>query len=52
MFNSLSFADDLVIISESAEGLQNSLNKLQNYCEKWGLTVNIDKNNVWLQLQT
>ena len=47
LFNSLSFADDLVIISESAEGLQNSLNKLQNYCEKWGLTVNIEKNKMY-----
>ena len=38
--NSLSFADDLVILSESQSGLQSALNKLENYCHKWQLTVN------------
>ena len=28
----LMFADDLLILSETAEGLQKSLNELQNYC--------------------
>jgi len=37
--NSLSFADDLVIFSES----QKVLNKLDNYCFKWQLPVNIKK---------
>ena len=37
---SLMFADDLLILSETREGLQNSLNKLSNYCDKWQLTVN------------
>ena len=40
------FADDLVLISQSAEGLQNCLNKLQSYCDKWCLTVNTDKTKV------
>ena len=40
------FADDLVILSESAKGLQNAIDRLQNYCTKWGLTVNIDKTKV------
>ena len=31
----LLYADDLVIFSKSAEGLQNSLNNLFNYCKKW-----------------
>jgi hypothetical protein len=38
--NSLSFADDLVILPESQSGLQSALNKLENYCHKWQLTVN------------
>jgi hypothetical protein len=41
--SSLSFADDLVILSESQAGLQNSLNKLEKYCYKWQLTVNTNK---------
>lgn len=54
------YADDMVIFSESAEGLQNMLHSLSEYATEWGLTVNIDKtkilvfynggnvNNVWL----
>jgi hypothetical protein len=41
--NSLSFADDLVFFLESQKGLQTFLNKLDNYCFKWQLTVNIKK---------
>jgi len=41
--NSLSWADDLVLLSSSPEGLQNSLNKLNDYCKKWGLVVNGNK---------
>ena len=44
--NSLSYADDLVLLSESECGLQNSLNKLENYCNTWGLKININKTKV------
>lgn len=44
--NCLMFADDIVLLSESAEGLQNSLNKLNIYCKKWKLTLNTDKTKV------
>ena len=44
--NCLMFADDLILMSESAEGLQKCLDKLQEYCTKWCLTVNIDKTKV------
>ena len=40
------FADDLVLISQTAEGLQNCLTNLQSYCKKWCLTVNTDKTKV------
>ena len=43
LLSSLSFADDLVLMSESAQGLQECLNKLQDYCNKWGLTVSSEK---------
>jgi hypothetical protein len=33
----------LVFISESAIGFRNSLNILSCYCDKWNLTVNLDK---------
>jgi hypothetical protein len=42
----LMYADDIVLISESAKGLQNCLNKLSNYCDIWNLSVNIDKSKV------
>ena len=41
--NSLSWADDLVLISETKEGLQKCLDKLHRYCIKWHLSVNIDQ---------
>jgi hypothetical protein len=37
------FADDLVLMSETAEGLQNMLNALHGYCVKWNLVVNVTK---------
>ena len=41
--NSLSWADDLVLLSSSPEGLQRCLDKLYDYCYKWGLTVHPEK---------
>ena len=42
----LLYADDIIIFSESASGLQNGLNILHDYCQKWKLTVNVDKSKV------
>lgn len=44
----LMFADDLVIISLSALGLQNSLDKLSAYCETWQLRVNLKKTKIMI----
>ena len=41
--NHLLFADDLLLISETSSGLQNCLEQLGNYCNKWKLNVNINK---------
>ena len=41
--NSISWADDLVIFLTTQSGLQKSLDKLQQYCSKWGLSINTDK---------
>lgn len=40
------FADDMVILSNSPDDLQCSLNLLYNYCEKWCLQVNVDKTKI------
>ena len=39
----LLFADDAILLSSSAKGLQKSLNNLQKYCDEWGLVVNTTK---------
>ena len=39
----LLYADETVICSESAEGSQQALDALSDYCDKWSLRVNIDK---------
>ncbi len=44
--SSLSWADDLVLMSTSQKGLQNCLNKLSDYCNKWGLCINTNKTKV------
>ena len=42
----LLFADDLVLIAETAIKLQRLLNQLGNYCDKYKLTVNLEKTNI------
>ena len=42
----LMFADDLVLLSTTSTGLQNALNKLDTYCTKWGLSLNLNKTKV------
>ena len=44
--NCLSWADDLALISLSKEGLQNCINNLESYCNKWKLRVNVSKTKV------
>ena len=42
----LLFADDMVILGNSQSDLQCRLNLLKEYCDKWGLQVNSEKNKV------
>ena len=42
----LLYADDLVLIYPSAEGLQKKLDALHQYCEQWHLDVNVNKTKV------
>lgn len=41
--NHLLYADDLILLSTSPEGLQNCLNALGTYSRQWDLTVSIKK---------
>ena len=45
-FNCLMYADDLVLLNKSEEGLKNSLQKLQDYCRKWRLSINVKKSKI------
>ena len=42
----LLYADDTIILSNTAAGLQKSLNDLKNYCTEWKLRVNCSKTKV------
>jgi hypothetical protein len=42
----LMYADDTVLIAESAEALQSMLDALQSYNDKWNLTLNIEKTKI------
>ena len=42
----LMFADDIVLLTDSAEGLQNSINRLVEFCNGWDLSINIEKTKV------
>ena len=40
------FADIVGLLSETASGLQNCINRMSNYCSIWQLSVNMPKNKV------
>ena len=42
----LLYADDTLLLAETADELQDALNALYAYCKKWGLKVNLDKTKV------
>ena len=42
----LMYADDMVILAESAEELQAMLNTLHYYTTKWNITVNVEKTKI------
>ena len=43
IFILLLFADDMVVLGKSVNDLQQSLDILKQYCDKWDLEVNILK---------
>ena len=42
----LLYADDLILLSETAEGLQTCLDRLYNYCMTWQLQLNTSKTRI------
>ncbi len=44
----LLYADNLVLLSPTEEGLQDSLNLLEDFCQSWALTVNLQKTRVMM----
>ena len=40
------YADDTVLFAKSKEELQNCLNGLKSYCDKWKLQINAEKTKV------
>ena len=42
----LLYADDTIVLAESAEQLQLALNAVHKYCYDWDLTVNTDKTQI------
>ena len=44
--NCLIYADDLLVLSPSPEGLQKSINVIKKYTEEWKLEVNTKKSNI------
>ena len=46
--NCLIYADDVLLLSESKEGLQSCLDSLQVYCVYWKLKINIEETKVMI----
>ena len=46
--NCLMFADDILLLSESPDGLQKSIDRLHQYCENWQLSINANKTKIMI----
>ena len=46
--NCLLYADDLLVMSNSEHGLQQCLNKINDYTKKWKLQVNLNKTKLMI----
>ncbi|CAC5419756.1 unnamed protein product [Mytilus coruscus] len=44
--NCLMYADDVVLLSTSQSGLSRCLNKLEEYCKRWCIQVNLKKTKI------
>ena len=44
----LMYADDIILLSESASGLANQLRIVSEFCQAWKLSVNTDKSKIMI----
>ena len=44
----LLYADDLVLLSPTEQGLQQNLDLLEQYCQTWALAVNLNKTKIMI----
>ena len=44
--SALLYADDVVLLSETEAGAQCAMNKLKQWCDTWGLNINVSKTKV------
>ena len=42
----LLYADDIALIAPTSEKLQSMLNIVSNWCEKWGMQINVNKTQI------
>ena len=47
----LQFADDILIFANSADGLQWQIQILEQWCNRWRMSVNVDKTKVLIFLK-
>ena len=46
--NCLMYADDLILLSESKDGLQSCLDRLYDYTQQWDLKLNLKKTKIMI----
>lgn len=44
----LLYADDMVFLSDTVEGMQLMINRLERYCATWNLSVNLSKSKMMI----
>lgn len=44
----LLYADDLLLLSTSETSLQHNIDKVNEFCDKWGLSINSDKSKIMI----
>ena len=49
--NELMYADDLILLSKTKDGLQKQIDELLIFCEKWKLDINVKKTKVMVLIK-
>ena len=44
----LLYADDLLLLSTTEVGLQQNMDKVNEFCNKWGLSINAEKSKTMI----